>query len=125
MRDNMKIFLVIASALALFAVILFSVGKVGATVPLPSCGTETYEFFNDGVNTRVAISVHDSDEEINVTGLNGWTVTDLWLAQEGGGTNYVHFSGGNRNNFNPPSFGDIDKTKVQVTKACPTPTPTP
>jgi len=98
----------------------------GATVVLPPCGTETYYFYNEGSNSRVAVNVHNSDEEIDVTGLNGWSVSNLWLDQEGGGTNYINFGSGNKDDFNPsPNFYDIEKVKVEVTKACPTPTPTP
>ena len=61
--------------------------KVEATVVLPTCGTETYEFNNEGSNSRVSVNVHGFDQEVDVTGLNGWSVSNLWLDQVGGGTN--------------------------------------
>jgi hypothetical protein len=100
--------------------------KVGATITLPTCGTETYEFYQDGSNSRVAINVHNSDEELDATGLNGWSITGIDLDEEGGSKNYTkHLSSGNRDNYNPSSFGDIGWVKVELTKACPTPTVTP
>lgn len=117
--------IIVIVALAVFFLSRYLLPPAFATQTPPTCGTETYEFSNEGSNSRVSVNVHDSDEQVDVTGLNGWSVTDLWLDQEGGGTSYVHYSGGNRLNFNPSSFGDIDKVKVTVTKPCPTPTLTP
>ena len=93
--------------------------------PTPSCGTETYYFYNEGSNNRVDINVHGSDEQIDAEGLNGWTISNLWLDQEGGSTTYISIGGGNRTNYNPSNFGDIDKVKVEVTKSCATPTTSP
>lgn len=90
----------------------------------PNCGVETYEFENEGSNSRVDINVHSSDREIDATGLNGWTISNLWLDEEGGSINYISFGGGNKNDFNPSNFGDINKVKVEVSKSCATATPT-
>ena len=98
-------------------------GGCGTPTPTPTatpnCGTETYYFDNEGSNSRVSVDVHDSDEQIDVTGLNGWSVSSLWLDEDGGSTNYVNFGSGNKHDFNPHSFGDINKVKVEVTKDCP------
>ena len=88
-----------------------------------NCGVQTYEFFNEGSNNDVSVSVHNSDEEIDASGLNGWSITNLWLAEHN--HNYISFGSGNKHNFNPNNFGDIFKVKVEVTKVCPTATPRP
>src|SRR3990167_8284188 len=117
------IFLVLAALV--WGFYQFFVSKAEATTQLPICGVETYEFSSDGNNTRVDVN-YDSDFQIDVTGFNGWSVTQLWLDEDDSSPiTYVAFGGGNRNNFNPSSFGEINKVKVEVTKACPTPTVTP
>lgn len=117
-----RLLLIMAAIGAVGAVSLSSrIAKVEATTT-PTCGTETYYFYNEGSNSRVSVNVHNSDELIDVTGLNGWSVEHLWLDQVGGGTNYIYFGSGNKKDFNPtPNFYDIDKVKVTVTKTCPIP----
>lgn len=87
--------------------------------PTPSCGTFTYDFGNDGNNGRVSVDFESSDQQIDVSGINGWTVTKVELNVENDGhAGFYQYSTSPLNNFNPNPGNDIDDARVTVTKSC-------
>lgn len=76
--------------------------------------TFTYEKSNDFSDSRVSIDFENGDQQVDITGLNGWVVTAFWYDLKGGGTNWVYVGAGDRSNYNPPGPADIDKVKVTV-----------
>lgn len=92
----------------------------GCVVPLPpACGTVVYEKSNDYSNGAVTIDFRNDDEELSVSGINGWTVSKVWLDISGDGVSGYVLQSGVGPSFNPDDDDTINKIKVELTKACP------
>lgn len=96
-----------------------------AVVIPQTCGEKTYEKSSDFSDTFVNIDFSSNKKSISISGLNGWNVVKVWLDVDDDGVfGYKHVSNGPLNNYNP-SGDEIEKAKVELYKACPTPTNSP
>lgn len=119
---NKKCIVAFSVTIIAFLLIL-GIGMAQATEPV--CGEITYTKTSDFSDARVSINFENGDEQIDVSGLGGWSVTEVALDVDN--DNHVGFwvyATGPVSNFNPPG-GDINSARVKVFKACPSPSPSP
>lgn len=85
-----------------------------------------YEKHSDYSDNKVYINFSSNDKEITVSAKPGYKIEKVWLDVEDDNKNGFHlYANGSLNDFNPNPGKDIKKAKVEVSKVCNTPTPTP